>query len=110
MPTGVWAAVEVQLQARERIAEPGLQVLDENVEPRLRLRDREVAVRLAGAGDRLGAERVARQRQAELLEPLGDAHDVARRHRSEKEVLLPCHPHVLAELRRKLGDRDHLFA
>ena len=76
---GMRAAVEVQLQAGERVAEARLEVLDEDVEPRLRLGDGEVAVRLAGAGDRLGAERVAGQRQAELREPLADALDVGGR-------------------------------
>ena len=76
---GVGAAVEVQLQPGEGVAEARLELLDEAVEPRLRLGDGEVAVRLAGAGDRLGAERVAGQRQVELREPLADR---ARRPRS----------------------------
>ena len=50
---GVRAAVEVEPQAR-RSSSPkrASRCLDERVEPRLRLGDREVAVRLAGAGDR----------------------------------------------------------
>src|SRR5262245_58042306 len=60
---GVRAAVEVHAETGERgAAEAALEVDDQLVEPRLRLRDREVAVRLAGAGDRAAARAVELER------------------------------------------------
>ena len=66
---GVRAAVEVQLEPGERVAVARLEVVDQRREPRLRLGDGEVAVRLAGARDRLRAQGMAGERQAELREP-----------------------------------------
>src|SRR5262249_25823041 len=52
LPACVRAAVEVQPQIGDGVAEARLEVLDQLVQPGLRLGDREVAVRLAGAPDR----------------------------------------------------------
>src|SRR5262249_58902339 len=51
---GVRAAVEVEPQARDLVAEPRFERLDQRVGSRLRLRHRVVAMRLAGAGERGG--------------------------------------------------------
>ena len=75
---GVRAAVEVEPQRRDVVAEPRLERVDERGEPRLRLGDGVVAVRLAGAGDRAAADRVRVEREAELGEP----RDRARRRRA----------------------------
>ena len=66
---GVGAAVEVEPQAR-RSASPkrSSRPVDQRAEARLRLGDREVAVRLAGAGDRVAAHRVDVEREADRLE------------------------------------------
>src|SRR5207249_5002283 len=61
----VRAAVEVEPQIGDLLAEALLEVLDQLAEPPLRLRDREVAVRLAGAADRRGADVVDVQREAD---------------------------------------------
>ena len=57
----VRAAVEVEAEVRDLVAEALLEVLDQPAEPRLRLGDREVAVRLAGASDRAAADAVRRR-------------------------------------------------
>src|SRR5581483_9290150 len=66
---GVRAAVQVQTQRRRRLTEALLDHLEQPAQPRLRLRDREVAVRLARGGDRAPVQRVEVEREAELLEP-----------------------------------------
>ncbi len=77
-------------------------------EPVLRLANREVAVRLAGARDRVGPDLVRRERKAERVQLLecrlhvGDAGD--------DEVLLACQPDVAAERLDEVGDRDQLVA
>src|SRR5579884_4262346 len=90
----VRAAVEMQPQPLElpRV-EPRLEQLHERAHARLRLGDREVAVRLAGAGDRVAGQRDAPERV--------DV-DVADEH----EVLLARDPRLVAELR----ERDQLVA
>ena len=109
VPAGVRAAVEVQLQSGERVAEAGLEVLDEGAEPRLGLRDGEVAVRLAGARDRLGTERVACERQAELRQPLADALELAGA--IEVRTRFCCRvTRTSWPSSRELRDRDHLLA
>src|SRR5581483_9847396 len=65
------AAVEVQPQLGDLPAEALLEPVDEAAEPRLRLGDREVAVRLSGARDRVAAHAVQVEREADALE-LGD--------------------------------------
>ena len=65
---GVRAAVEVQPERGDVVAEALLELLDQRAEPRLRLGDREVAVRLArcrrssrrGSGSRRGRTRARR--------------------------------------------------
>ena len=69
---GVRAAVEVQREPGDLVAEAGFELVDDLVEPRLRLGDGEVAVRLAGAGDRIRAERLASS-GSRAPEPLADA-------------------------------------
>ena len=65
---GVRAAVEVELQARDVVAEALLEVPDQRVGARLRLGHGVVAVRLAGAGDRRAADGVDVEREADLRE------------------------------------------
>ena len=55
LAAGVGAAVEVQPEPGDVVAEPALQVLDQDAEPALRLGDGEVAVRLPGASDRVAS-------------------------------------------------------
>ena len=57
-------------------------LLDQPAEARLRLADGEVAVRLAGAGDRAAADRVDVEREADLL-------DLARRRRRPRSFGTP---------------------
>src|SRR5262249_4414521 len=51
------ATVEVEPELGDVVAELRLEVVDQTAEARLGLGDREVAVRLAGAGDRVPAHR-----------------------------------------------------
>ena len=55
--------------------------LDQGVEPRLRLGDGEVAVRLARAGDRAAADRVGVERKPSSVEPLARRASTSRRRR-----------------------------
>src|SRR5581483_9008788 len=64
----VRAAVEVEPQLGDLLAEAALQVLDQRAQPRLRLRHREVAVRLARARDRRAAHAVRIQLEARQRE------------------------------------------
>ena len=66
LAAGVGAAVEVQPELRDLVAEPALEVLDQGAEASLRLGDGEVAVRLAGAADRVRAQPVGVDREADL--------------------------------------------
>ena len=66
---GVRAAVEMELELGDVVPEAALEPLDQACEPRLRLGDGEVAVRLARAADRAGADRVDVGREADLREP-----------------------------------------
>src|SRR5262249_23396330 len=91
---GVRAAVEVEPEAGDVIAEPILEVPEERVGARLRLGDGEVAVRLAGAGDRDGADPVGIQWEADLGEPADRVVDPRLRNVGDDEVLLPGHPDV----------------
>ena len=70
LPAGVGAAVEVESQLGDVVAEALLEVLDQAAESPLRLGDREVAVRLAGAADRIRPETVRVDREADLRESL----------------------------------------
>ena len=90
------------------VAERRLEMVDELAQPVLRLADREVAVRLAGARDRVRPDLVRRQRQAERVElrerrlDVGDAGD--------DQVLLARQADVAAERLDEVGDRDQLVA
>ena len=64
----VRAAVEVEAKLGDRRRRRSLEMVDELAEPLLRLADGEVAVRLAGAGDRVRPDLVRRERQTELVE------------------------------------------
>ena len=68
-----WAAVEVEPQVGDVVPEPRFEPVDEPAEARLRLRHREVAVRLACAGDRVAPDRVRIEREADLAELVRDA-------------------------------------
>src|SRR4051812_47778978 len=92
------AAVEVEAQAGDVVAEALLEVGDEPVHARLGLRDREVAVRLARAGDRRGADAVRVEREAELAERRGDLVDARLGDSGEYEVLLTREAHVAADV------------
>src|SRR5262249_5778049 len=67
----VRTSVELQAQVRDLRPEALLQPFDQPAESRLRLGDREVAVRLACARDRASAEAVLLDREADPLD-LGD--------------------------------------
>src|SRR5579862_4394837 len=69
--TRVRAAVEVQAQVGDLHAEALVEPVDQPAEACLRLGDREVAVRLAGARDRVAPHGVDVEREADALE-LGD--------------------------------------
>src|SRR4051812_1142332 len=106
--TGVRAAVEMKPQLGDRLPEGRLEMLHEVAEPLLGLADGEVAVRLAGAGDRVRPDLVRLQRQAELVERAergGDVDDAR-----DDEVLLARQPDVSAEGLDEVGDGDQLVA
>src|SRR3954469_21304003 len=65
---GVRAAVEVHLERPQRVAPPFLEVRQQATHPALGLGHRVVAVRLAGARDGGGAERVCVDREPEVAE------------------------------------------
>ena len=92
------------------VAEAVLEPPDERVEPRLRLRDGEVAVRLARARDRHGADGVDVEREADLGEPGERLVDPRVGHVRDDEVLLAGDADVAAEVLGQLGDVDHLVA
>ena len=106
----VRAAVEVELQLADRSTEADLEPLDERGEAGLRLRHREVAVRLPGASDRARADRVDVGREADLPEPRFDALHGLLSDAGEHEVLLACDAQVGAEQLGEVGERDHLRA
>jgi hypothetical protein len=108
--TGVRAAVEMQPQRRHVVAEPHLERVDECPEPRLCLGDREVAVRLAGAGDRATPDRVRVELEPELGEPRNGVLDLRVRDVRKHEVLLTRHPCLAAEAVEQLSDREQLRA
>src|SRR5262249_21544959 len=104
----VRAAVEVEPKIRYRGAERRLEMLDERLQTRLRLANREVAVRLARARDRVRPDLVRLERQADLGERGDGRVDVA--YSRDDQVLLPREPHVAAELFGQVGDRNELLA
>ena len=65
LAAGVGAAVEMEAELGDLVAEPPFEVLDQAAEPPLRLGDGEVAVRLAGAADRVRAQAVRVDREAD---------------------------------------------
>ena len=77
LAAGVGAAVEVESELGDLVAEAALEVLDQAAEPPLRLGDGEVAVRLAGAADRVRAQAVRVDREADLRERGRGGVDVA---------------------------------
>src|SRR5205823_9237395 len=106
----VRAAVEVEPELGDVLAEALLQPLDQPAEPRLRLGDGEVAVRLARARDPGGADVVDVEREADRGH-LGDRRvDLGLGHVRDDEVLLPRDADVAAEPLGDVGDRDHLVA
>ena len=84
--------------------------VDQGAEARLRLGDREVAVRLPGAGNRVAANRVDVEREADRLELCLRLVDPVVRDAGDDEVLLARQPDVAAEAVGEIGDRDHLVA
>src|SRR5919197_2468211 len=83
----VRAPVEMQPQPFDRRAEARLEQLHEAVHARLGLGDREVAVRLARAGDRVAAQRAGVERQTDRGEAGRDRLDVLRV--GQDKILLP---------------------
>ena len=81
---GVRAAVELQAERADRVAEALLEVLDQPAEALLRLGHREVAVRLAGAADRAAAHVVDVEREADRPELGDDLRARARPARSRR--------------------------
>ena len=110
MRARVRAPVEVHTQPVGVLAEALLEQPHEPVHPRLRLGDREVAVRLAGAGDRIAAQRAGVERQADLREPRVDLVETVGCDVREDEVLLAREAHVSAEALGEVRERDHLVA
>ena len=102
----VRAAVEVQPERRNPLAESLLEAADQLVEPRLRLGHRVVAVRLPGAGDPVAAQPVHLQRQVELAEGGDDPVDLALRDVREQQVLLARDPRLGAERLEEVAERD----
>jgi hypothetical protein len=104
----MWAAVEMQPQLRDVAAERRLELLEELTQTLLRLADREVAVRLARARDRVRPHLVRLERQTdrrECRERRIDVHDAG-----DDQVLLACQPDVAAERLDEVGDGDQLVA
>jgi hypothetical protein len=83
---------------------------DQATEPRLRLADGEVAVRLTGAADRIRPDLVHVEREADLLQPRHNGVDGLDRNTRDDEVLLARDPDVAAERLRELGDGDQVVA
>src|SRR5919201_4873727 len=106
----VRAAVEVEAELGDVIPEAALDPLDECAEPSLRLRDGEVAVRFAGAGERARANVVRVEREADRRQLGDNALGLAVRDVSEHEVLLARDPHVCADAVGDAGDSDHLLS
>ena len=96
--------------ARRRRRRTALEMLDQGVEPGLRLGHGEVAVRLARAGDRVAAQPVGVDREADLGEPSRDDVEVGVGDAREHEVLLAGDADVAAVLVRQVGDGEHLVA
>ena len=90
------------------VAERRLEMVDEVAQPLLRLADGEVAVRLAGAGDRVRPDLVRLERQAELVELLERRRDVGDA--GDDQVLLARQADVAAERLDEIGDGDQLVA
>ena len=88
----VRAAVEVQPQVGDVVAEARLEPVDEPAEPRLRLGHREVAVRLAGAGDRVAPDRVRVEREADRGELARDPLGLRLGDADQDQVLLAGDP------------------
>src|SRR5262249_60209789 len=93
----VWAAVEVEPQLGDLRVETLLEPLDQPAEAGLRLCDREVAVRLAGARDRVAAHRVDVERETDLLDPGDRVGDALVRAAGGDGVLLARQAGVAAE-------------
>ena len=106
----VGTTVEVEPKVGDLVAELRLEVVDQTAEARLGLGDREVAVRLAGAGDRVPAHRVDVEREADALELGHRLVDRLVRDAGDDEVLLAREPDVAAVALGEIGDRDHLVA
>ncbi len=108
LATGMGAAVEVQAERGDLVAEPSLEMLDQAAQPPLGLGNGEVAVRLAGTADRIAPQAVRVDRKADLRQhPRGRRHVLDAR---DDEVLLPRQANVAAVARREIGDGDHLLA
>src|SRR5436190_9541220 len=105
---GVRAAVEVQPQFGDLRVEALLESLDEAPEARLRLGDREVAVRLARARDRVAPHGIDVEREADLLDRGDRLRHALVRNAGDDEVLLARQPDIAAEALREVGERDHL--
>ena len=67
-------------------------------------------MRLAGAGDRVAAQRVDVEREADRLELGRGLVDLVVRDARDDEVLLARQPDVAAVALGEVGDRDHLVA
>src|SRR5438132_1787220 len=105
---GVRAAVELEPKLRDLRPEALLEHLDQRAEPRLRLRDREVAVRLARARDRVAAQAFLLDRETDPLELEQRLLELGLRDSRQDEVLLARDADIAAEPLREIGDRDHL--
>src|SRR6185437_8181985 len=104
----VRAPVEVQAQLGDVVAERRLEMLEQLAQARLRLTDGEVAVRLAGARDRVGPDLVRLEREADVRERGQGRVDVDDS--GDDEVLLAGEPDVAAERLDDVGDGDQLVA
>ena len=100
----------MQPQRRELRAEALLESFDQPAEPRLRLGDREVAVRLARAGDRVAAHGIDVEREADLRERGGRLGHALVRDAGDDEVLLARQADVAAVALGQIRQRDHLVA
>src|SRR5581483_9434338 len=104
----VRATVEVKPQLADLRPERRLEVLDERLQPRLRLADGEVAVRLTRARDGVGPDLVRVERQAHLGQARDRLVDAVLGDTRDDEVLLPGQTHVASEVGGEIGDGDQL--
>src|SRR5919204_762387 len=107
--TGMWAAVDAQLEPLHLPAEALLQPQHDLLELRLGSRHREVAQRLAGAGYACAAQPIDLKRKTDLGHPRDHLVQACLRDAGQDEVLLPAQADVAAVGLREIGQLDRLL-